>query len=129
LVVPGFVIVITPAHMQVSMAVWSMIGLLLTNTVGTGGTQGAVSAGTHGIGVSTPSAAAVAAITTGLVGDMHMPNGGTLAIGLFWSNVAAGLFSYMTGWPSGITTSTEGAAPKLQSNWADIATGNGMRRV
>jgi hypothetical protein len=36
----------------------------------------------HGIGVSTPMAAAVAAATAGFAGDMHMPNGMMLTMGL-----------------------------------------------
>ena len=35
----------------------------------------------HGIGVSTPSAAAVAAATIGLASDVHIPNGGMLTTG------------------------------------------------
>jgi hypothetical protein len=35
----------------------------------------------HGIGVSTPNAAAVAAATAGFVGVMHIPKGWTLTIG------------------------------------------------
>ncbi len=46
--------------------------------------------GTHGIGVRTPNAAAVAAITVGLEGEEHMPNGGTFTIGFPSIIVAAG---------------------------------------
>ena len=58
----------------------SRAGKLRTRTVGDPGIQGVVT-GMQGIGVSTPSAAAVAAITIGLAGDMHMPNVGIFAIG------------------------------------------------
>jgi len=42
----------------------------------------------HGIGVSTPIAAAVAAATEGFVGDMHMPNGIMFVMGI-WSMMFA----------------------------------------
>ena len=47
------------------------------NTVGVPGAQATVT-GVQGIGVSTPSANAVAAITVGLSIDVHMVNGGML---------------------------------------------------
>src|SRR3954451_9502949 len=50
-------------------------------TVGEPGTQGPTVTGMHGIGVSTPSAAAVAAATIGLASDRHIPNGRMLTIG------------------------------------------------
>ncbi|EDX82857.1 hypothetical protein S7335_35 [Synechococcus sp. PCC 7335] len=37
--------------------------------------------GMHGIGVSTPSAAAVAVATVGLANELHTPKGGILAMG------------------------------------------------
>ena len=43
--------------------------------------HGAAVAGRQGIGVRTPSAAAVAAATIGLAGLEHMPNGATFTIG------------------------------------------------
>ena len=51
------------------------------STVGAPTIQGAAVAGTHGIGVSTPSAAAVAAATVGFAGDEHMPKGMMLTSG------------------------------------------------
>ena len=53
------------------------------------GVQGVVT-GMQGIGVSTPSAAAVAAATIGLASDMHMPNVGMLVIGAKSMMFAAG---------------------------------------
>lgn len=50
-------------------------------TVGEPGAHGAVVTGRHGIGVNTPSAAAVAAATMGLANDVHIPNGKMLTIG------------------------------------------------
>jgi hypothetical protein len=57
--------------------------------VGEPGVQGIVT-GTQGIGVSTPSAAAVADATVGFARDMHMPNGGILVIGTQSMILAAG---------------------------------------
>jgi hypothetical protein len=48
--------------------------------VGTPGVHGVVT-GTHGMGVSTPSAAAVAAATVGLAGERHMPSVGMFTMG------------------------------------------------
>ncbi len=59
-------------------------------TVGEPGAQGATVAGMQGMGVRTPNAAAVAAATSGLAGDMHMPNVGILAIGAKSMMVAHG---------------------------------------
>jgi hypothetical protein len=62
------------------VAVWSNAGEPVTNTVA-GGAQGAVVAGTHGAGVNTPEAAAVAACTAGLAGELHIPNDLMFVIG------------------------------------------------
>lgn len=78
----------TPAHMHISLQVLSSDGMFANNTVGAPGTQGAEVLGTHGIGVKTPSAAAVAEATVGFAGLEHMPNGMMLTIGL-WSMMLA----------------------------------------
>lgn len=52
------------------------------STVGEPVNQGAGITGTQGMGVSTPSAAAVAEATVGLARDKHMPKGGMLANGI-----------------------------------------------
>ncbi len=65
-------------------------GMLPSSTVGDPGIQGAGVAGMHGTGVGTPIAAAVADTKAGLVGDMHMPNGGMLIMGLLSMILAAG---------------------------------------
>ena len=51
------------------------------STVGAPGIHGAAVAGTQGIGVKTPSAAAVAAITVGLQGLEHIPKVGIFVMG------------------------------------------------
>lgn len=74
----------------------------------------------HGIGVSTPNAAAVAAITIGFDGLEHMPNGGTLTIGAKSMMVAAGVPVRTR--LAGSTASVDGAAPKLHCMTAPAQT-------
>lgn len=64
------------------------------STVGEPGAHGAAHAGTHGIGVRMPSAAAVALATVGFAGLLHIPN----VIGGFGISiiVAAGIFEPKT---------------------------------
>ena len=78
----GLTIWITPAHRHISLHVLSSAGLLPASTVTAPGSQGAGVAGTHGIGVKTPSAVAVAVATVGLAILLHIPKGGTLTIGM-----------------------------------------------
>ena len=77
--------------------------------LGVPGVHGVVT-GTHGIGVSTPSAAAVAATTLGFDGEMHMPKGGMFAPGAMSVIVAAGRPSIITRL-SGGTSRVDGASP------------------
>jgi len=70
---PGMVMLMTPAHMHMRVEVLSRVGISASRTVGAPGTQGATVMGMQGMGVRTPMAAAVAAATMGLAGDMHMP--------------------------------------------------------
>lgn len=72
----------TPPHMHMHLEVMFSAGAPPTITVGAPGTQGATVLGMQGMGVNTPSAAAVAEATVGLANDMHTPNGGMLAMGL-----------------------------------------------
>jgi hypothetical protein len=53
-----------------------------TVTVAEPGVQGLVVFGMHGAGVWTPRAAAVAAMTAGSLGELHIPNVGMFVIGL-----------------------------------------------
>jgi hypothetical protein len=124
LVVPGFVIVITPAQVHMHLQVTFSAGMPRNITVGDPGTQGAGVTGTQGIGVNTPSAAAVAAATVGLARELHMPKGGMLTIGLESPIFAAGGPSAMTG--GATTINVDGAAPKLHCNMAPILTSGGM---
>ena len=66
---------ITPPQLQIHLDVWFSAGFPPIRTVGEPGAQGAEMTGIQGIGVKTPSAAAVAAATWGLASDIHMPKG------------------------------------------------------
>jgi hypothetical protein len=87
-------------------------GLLAINTVGEPGTHGAVVFGIHGIGVNTPSAAAVADATVGLAMDMHIPNGGMFSRGFMSMMVAAGILLHITLF-AGNTVNVPGAIPNV----------------
>ena len=87
---PGVTNEITPAHMHISVEVLSRVGMLPSKTLGAPGTHGATVAGMHGIGVSTPMAAAVAAATIGLAGDIHIPNGMIFTMGMLSMMLASG---------------------------------------
>jgi len=102
----------TPAHMHISIDVLSSVGISANSTVGAPGTHGATVAGMHGIGVSTPNAAAVAAATIGLAGEMHMPNGMILSNGMWSMMLASGTSSVITRF-MGKTTSELGAIPMV----------------
>jgi hypothetical protein len=72
------------------MEVLFSAGMLPSITVGAPVIQGAGVSGVHGTGVGTPNAAAVADTKAGLVGDMHIPNGRMLTMGLLSMIFAAG---------------------------------------
>jgi len=86
----------------------SRAGKFRTRTVGDPGVQGVVT-GMQGMGVSTPSAAAVAAITIGLAGDWHMPNVKIFDIGTQSIMFAAGGDCAIT--VGAVTISDDGAIP------------------
>ena len=64
--------------------------------------------GVHGIGVSVPSAAAVALATAGLPGDLHIPNGAMFTIATA-SRITA------TVRPGSVTRKVPGAYPQSQN--------------
>ena len=70
-------------------------------------------AGMQGIGVKTPMAAAVAAMTSGLVGAEHMPNEVILVKGIK-SMMLAFCRPCKNTLRVGVTTSGHGVNPKLQ---------------
>src|SRR5690349_7684181 len=93
---PGNEIEMTPPQLQMHWDPAVSAGLFPINVVGAPGVHGADVAGMQGIGVSTPSAAEVAAATCGLARLMHIPNGGMFTIGALSMIVAAGLFPINT---------------------------------
>ena len=64
------------------MEVLSSAGMLPIKTVGAPGAHGAGMTGTHGMGVRTPPAVAVAVATVGLVMEQHVPKVAILTIGI-----------------------------------------------
>jgi hypothetical protein len=94
-------------------------------TVGEPGVQGAVVAGTHGMGVNTPIAADVAEATVGLAMELHMPNVGMFTIGLLSMIVAAGGPPHMVLFV-GSTFNALGAAPNVHIIIAPETTCCGM---
>jgi hypothetical protein len=105
--------------------VLSSAGKLLIITVGAPGTHGATVAGMQGIGVNTPSAAAVAEATSGLAMLMHMPNVGMFVIGAKSMIVAAGmLLTIVVG--ALVALSGAGATPNVHVINAPVTTCCGM---
>src|SRR5690242_9595675 len=116
---PGKPIWIIPPQAQVHMEVLSRAGIPPIITVGQPGVQGVVT-GMQGMGVRTPSAAAVAAATIGLAMDMHMANGGILTMGAQSMMVAAGAPAMVL--LMGSTLSVEGAIPNVHIIMAPVVT-------
>ncbi len=125
--VPGLVIEMTPAHVHMHLLVSFRAGMFAISTVGDPGAHGAAVTGTHGTGVGTPRAAAVAAIKAGFAGALHIPKGGMFTIGLKSMMLAAGLFSTITRL-TGRTISDDGAIPKLHCIIAPMTTCFGIVR-
>ena len=101
-------------------------GAPCTSTCGKPGIHGDTMAGMQGIGVKTPMAAAVAAITSGLVGAEHMPKEGMLTKGTKSVMFAFGRPDSKTVL-TGSTDSGPGAIPKLQVNKAPAVTKEPIR--
>jgi hypothetical protein len=96
-------------------------GILSSITVALPGAQGATVIGIHGMGVSTPNAAVVAALTAGFAIEEHMANGGIFTIGILSIIFAAGILLVSTLF-FGKTIKDAGAAPKEQVIIAPIHT-------
>jgi len=92
------VIVMQPGapKVHVSTEVLFRAGMLASSTVGAPVIHGAGVAGMQGTGVGTPMAAEVADTKAGLVGDMHMPKGMMLTMGLLSMMLAAGWLLVIT---------------------------------
>lgn len=110
MVAPLEVNVITPPQLHVHIEASVNAGMPAIMVVAAPGVHGADVAGTHGIGVSTPSAAEVAAATVGLASDVHIPNGGMFTNGLESAMLAIGMYEPLTRF-AGANTSDAGAAP------------------
>ena len=111
-VCPALVKEITPPHIHIKVDVLFRAGALQSNTVGAPTIHGAAAvAGMQGMGVKTPEAANVAAATTGLDGDWHMPNGRMFIIGALSNMFAATKLLVIT--VLGVGMSVLGAIPKL----------------
>ncbi len=119
MVVPATVMDITPSQEQLHLDVLLSAGDFRSVTVGDPGVQGVVT-GTHGVGVNTPLAAAVAEAVVGFESDEHIANGGILVIGIESRILAAGFLSPVT--VGTVTINVEGAAPKLHVIVAVAAT-------
>jgi len=72
----------TPPQVHSNVEVSFSAGMFSTRTEGEPGVHGAGVTGTHGIGVNTPRAAAVAAATTGFETVVHMLKGAILLMGM-----------------------------------------------
>ena len=84
--------------------------------------HGAGVTGTHGIGVSTPSAAAVADATTGFAIDLHRPKGTMLTIGLLSMMLPTGGPCPSTRF-RGNTFNGDGVNPMLHRNMLPVTRG------
>lgn len=116
----------TPPYEQLHFDVLLRAGLPPIITVDEPGAHGAV-AGMQGMGVSTPSAAAVAAATVGFAGLLHMPNVARLTIGAESIMVASAIMLPLTIF-AGSTTNGHGAAPNVHIVCAPITTCCGIVR-
>lgn len=128
---PGIRMVIHPGggpRVHASMEVLFSAGMLPSITVGDPVIQGAGVSGVHGTGVGTPKAAAVADTKAGLVGDMHMPNGKMLIMGLLSMILAAGWLLVIVRF-CGNTTSVliPGGTAHAHFNMAPLQTCMGIR--
>jgi hypothetical protein len=106
----------TPPQLHMHLELLFRAGILATSTVGEPGAHGAAVTGMQGIGVRTPRAAAVAAATIGLAGELHIPNGMMFIIGLLSIILAIGM-EVMTRF-IGSTFKVPGVAQKLHCSMA-----------
>ena len=104
----------TPPQLHIHFDVEFSAGLPPMVTVGEPGVQGLAITGTHAWG--TPRAAA----TSGLLADVHIPNGGMLLIGLLSIIVAAAVPQVVVG--AEVAFNVAGAAPKVHCIIAPVTT-------
>ncbi len=109
-VVPGCTMEICPPHMHWHFESAVNAGMPPIIVFDAPGVHGATVFGRHGVGVSTPRAAAVAAAVVGFASDEHTPKGRMFTNGLWSMIFAAGFFSIITR-DAGRTIRVPGAAP------------------
>lgn len=115
------------AHMHLLCIVASGTSMKDSNSLG--GAQGSTTTGTQGIGVSTPSAAAVAAITSGFSMLLHIPKLGMFTSGAI-SSIVAVSSPMISGLPgSGSAWKGIGASPKLHSRGVSLVRNSGIAIV
>ena len=114
-----------PPNAQVSLQLLFSAGFPAIRTFELPGDQGAGVTGVHGAGVFTPRAAAVAAITAGLLVELHIPNGAIFAPITLSIIVAAGMFVAIT-LATGGTLRGTGAIPIEHFNSAPVVTCSGI---
>jgi hypothetical protein len=112
--------VMTPPHMHSHMHSLVRAGIPVIVTDMAPGAHGATVTGTHGIGVSTPRAAAVAEATSGLLGVVHIPKVGIFSMGTMSMMVAAGKPLAIT--PVGVALSGAGTIPNEHVIIAPVTT-------
>lgn len=117
----------TPAQVHMHLEELLRAGMFPIITVAEPGAHGAGITGTHGMGVSTPKAAAVAEATVGLAMLWHMPKGMIFTMGILSMIFAAGMLEHMVLFV-GKTVRVPGAAPKLHVRLAPVTTSIGMFR-
>lgn len=118
---PGFFTVMTPLHMHWHVQLSSSAGDPSTFIIALPGAQGAVTAGTQGIGVSVPMAADVACATWGLFIVWHSPKGSMLVFGTLSSIVAMSILPHF-GRIGTLTVSDDGVVPKVHWSIAPVVT-------
>ncbi len=106
-----------PPHIHIHLSPPEITGIPPNKQVGLAGIQGATIAGTQGIGVKTPRAAAVAAATVGLERVLHIPNVEIFTIGMKSVIVATDNPAANTG-NLGSTANDTGATPNEQEHKA-----------
>lgn len=109
----------TPSQEHIHFDELFNAGDLRKRTVGEPGAHGTVT-GTHGVGVSTPLAAVVAAAVAGFVNDEHIPKVGILVTGIESRIFAAGFLSAVT--VAIVTNKATGETPKEHDMVAVAAT-------
>jgi hypothetical protein len=125
-VCPAAVTLTAPPHMHWQVDESFNAASPATVTLEAPGLQGDVVIGMHGWGVSTPKAAAVAAATCGLLGDMHIPKGIRFTMGVKSWTVAAAMLEGPLTMFVGRTESCDGALPIVHDSDAPWTTSFGM---